>query len=73
LLHSVLLGFVFYGYGLGLYGYVGRAAALGIVLAIWILQLSLSPLWLRFFQSGPVEWLWRSLADGRWRPFLRRA
>lgn len=73
LLHSVLLGFIFYGYGLARFGYVGRAAALAIVLAIWVLQLSLSPLWLRYFQIGPAEWLWRSLADRRWRPFLRRA
>ena len=73
LLHSVLLGWIFYGYGLGLYTQVGRAAALGIVLAIWILQLGLSPVWLRYFQMGPVEWLWRSLADRRRRPFLRQA
>jgi uncharacterized protein len=68
LLQSVICGFVFYGYGLGLYDQVGRAAALGIVVAIWVLQLSLSPIWLRHFQIGPVEWLWRSLAAGRRQP-----
>jgi uncharacterized protein len=71
LMQSVLCGFLFYGYGLGLIGRVSRVEALGVVLAIWLLQLLLSPLWLRFFRMGPVEWLWRSLAEGRARPFLR--
>jgi uncharacterized protein len=71
LMQSVLCGFLFYGYGLGLIGRVSRVDALGIVVAIWLLQLLLSSLWLRFFRMGPVEWLWRSLAEGRARPFLR--
>jgi uncharacterized protein len=73
LMQSILCGFLFYGYGLGLIGRVSRVESLGVVVAIWLLQLLLSPLWLRFFRMGPVEWLWRSLAEGRARPFLRQA
>jgi uncharacterized protein len=72
LMQSVLCALLFYGFGLGLIGRVSRLQALGIVAAIWLLQLGLSPVWLRYFHMGPVEWLWRSLAEGRARPFRRR-
>jgi len=42
------------------------------VLAIWVAQLILSPLWLRHFRFGPVEWLWRWLTYLK-RPPMRRA
>jgi uncharacterized protein len=61
LLHSVVMTTVFYGYGLGLYGRFGRFGQMGLVLAVWLLQLAVSPVWLRRFRYGPAEWLWRSL------------
>lgn len=64
---------VFYGAGLGLgprYGLVGTL--LGAVI-IFALQIWLSRLWLRRFQFGPAEWLWRSLTYGRRQPLLRPA
>jgi uncharacterized protein len=64
LLHSLICTFIFYGYGLGLYGSVERVGQMGIVLAVWALQLSISPLWLSYFRFGPAEWLWRSLSYG---------
>jgi uncharacterized protein len=59
--HSLLLTPIFYGYGLGLFGQIDRFALMGIVLAVWILQLWWSPLWLRHFRFGPLEWSWRRL------------
>jgi uncharacterized protein len=73
LLQSVICGFVFYSYGLAWFGTMGHAAGLLVVFAVWLFELCLSPVWLRHFEMGPVEWLWRSLADGRVRPFVRRA
>jgi uncharacterized protein len=73
LLQSVLCGLVFYGYGLGLFGEYGHTFGFGVALSIWLLELAWSPLWLRYFTSGPVEWLWRCLADGRVRPLRRTA
>lgn len=29
-------------------------------------------LWMRYFASGPFEWVWRSLTYGKRQPFLRR-
>ena len=69
---SLLGTFVFYGFGLGLFGSVNRIGQLGVVLLIWLLQLWLSPIWLRHFRYGPLEWAWRSLSHFRLQP-LRRA
>ena len=68
LLHSLILTTVFYGYGLGLYGTVPRFWQMFFVAAVIGLQLWLSPIWLRNFRFGPVEWLWRSLTYWRWQP-----
>ncbi len=71
LLQSIILGFIFYGYGLGLFGRIGSAAATAIGLALYIAQVQLSRLWLSRYRFGPFEWLWRSLAYGRRQPMLR--
>ncbi len=49
---------------LGYYGNVSRSQQLLIVLAIWLVQLLGSTLWLRRFRQGPFEWCWRTLAYG---------
>jgi uncharacterized protein len=72
LLQSVLCNLIFYCSGLRLYGQVGHAGAFGIVLLIWLTEIAVSVLWSRWFQMGPVEWAWRSLAEGRARPLLAR-
>lgn len=72
LLQSVLCGLIFYSYGLGLFGAVGFAQCVGVALAVFGLQLVLSPLWLERFHFGPVEWLWRCLTYGRPVPMRRR-
>jgi uncharacterized protein len=63
---------LFYGYGFGLFGALSRLQLIGVMIAIWGLQLWWSPLWLRRFRFGPFEWLWRSLTYRRRQP-LRRA
>lgn len=69
---SLILSFLFYGYGLGFYGRLGSAAAAGVGLAVYACQVALSWAWLRWFRFGPVEWMWRSLTYGRRQP-MRRA
>lgn len=73
LMHSVLLTTVFNGYGFGLYGHVDRLYQMGFVLAVWALQLYLSPIWLQHFRFGPAEWLWRSLTYWRRQPLRVQA
>lgn len=38
-------------------------------LAIFAGQIFLSHWWLRRFQFGPVEWLWRAATRGEWPPW----
>ncbi len=71
LLQGLVACVIFHGYGFGLYG-VSVAVGLLVVLGIWAGELVLSPLWLALFHTGPVEWLWRSLAERRLRPLVRR-
>jgi uncharacterized protein len=63
--HTVICTTLFYGWGLGLFGTLGRFELEMIVVAIWIFQLIVSPIWLRSFRFGPAEWLWRSLTYGQ--------
>lgn len=72
LLTSLVMTFTFYGWGLGLYGRVAPPAQWLFVLGGWALMLAWSPVWLRHFQRGPLEWAWRSLVEGRMLPNLRR-
>jgi uncharacterized protein len=69
---SILATTIFYGYGLGLYGTLGRAEVYLVVFAIWALMLLWSKPWLDRYLYGPLEWLWRSLARGRTEP-MRKA
>jgi uncharacterized protein len=72
LMQSVIFGWLFYGYGLGLFGKLGVAAALAIGTGVYILQVAFSAWWLQRFFYGPVEWLWRSAMYGRRQPLCRR-
>jgi uncharacterized protein len=64
LAQSVIFGCIFYGYGLGLFGRVGVAAALVIGICVYVTQVLLSIQWLGYFRFGPVEWVWRTLMYG---------
>jgi uncharacterized protein len=71
---SVLLGLIFYGYGFGLMGKLGIAAAFAVGLIIYTAQAFLSRLWLQLYLFGPLEWLWRSMMYGKpqpWRRYVR--
>lgn len=71
LMHSVICAILFTGLGLGLVGRFDRFQLYGIVIMIWLLQLVLSPIWLRYYRFGPVEWFWRALTYGAWPPMKR--
>jgi uncharacterized protein len=73
LLQSVICTTIFYGHGLGLFGRVERVGQAGIVLAVWAVQIAGSVCWLRSFDFGPVEWVWRCVTYGRWMPLRRSA
>lgn len=71
ILQTVICTTIFYGHGFGLFGQVERTGQIAIVAAVWVFQLLVSPIWLRYFLFGPLEWLWRSLTYLQSQPFRR--
>ena len=70
-MHSVICAFVFTGIGFSLYGKLERHQLYYVVLGIWLFQLITSPIWLKYFRFGPLEWLWRTLTYGKLQRFRR--
>ena len=68
---SLVCTLVFYGYGLGWFEQVGRASQLLFAVGLFAMQVLLSQLWLRRFQYGPVEWLWRAFTYLQLPPLRR--
>jgi uncharacterized protein len=68
LMQTLICTTLMYGWGFGLWGQVGPAAQLALSFAIFFLiQVPLSMLWLRRFEYGPLEYVWRVLTYGRMR------
>ena len=65
---SALALVVFSGWGLGLFGKLGRLELYGVMLAFWAIMLAWPVWWLARFRHGPLEWAWRCLTYGRWLP-----
>jgi uncharacterized protein len=59
------------GIGLGLHGSMGwfgmQVLALGIIAA----EVVATNVWMRYHETGPMEWLWKSLAYGKRQPYRR--
>jgi uncharacterized protein len=72
IMQSVVCTAVFTGCGLGLYGRLERYQLYYVVAGCWALSLAASPIWLRHYRFGPLEWCWRSLTYWKRQPMLRR-
>lgn len=59
LMHTVICTTIMYGYGFGRFASVEFPALFGLIIAVWIANFAFSAIWLRYFQYGPMEWLWR--------------
>ncbi len=73
LLTSILCTLFFNGYGLGNFGKLARHELYYVVLGMWAINLTISPIWLRYFRFGPAEWAWRSLTYWERQPLRRDA
>jgi len=71
LVTSVVMTTIFYGYGLALFGSVGRSALYLFCFGMWAAMLLWSKPWLDRFHYGPLEWLWRSLSRGKFQPMRK--
>lgn len=70
--HSIVYALLFYAPGFRLFGQLQRYQLYYVVLGLWILNLVWSPIWLRYFRFGPLEWCWRSLTYWQRQPMRRR-
>jgi len=71
LMQTVICTTLFYGHGLGYFGSFTRVEQFFVFLTLSAAQLVWSPIWLKVFRFGPMEWLWRSLTYWRVQPMLR--
>jgi len=72
LMHSIVMTFIFYGWGLGMFAKFDRLELMGFVVGMWVVQLIVSPLWMGRFQFGPAEWVWRTLTYGKMQGMRRQ-
>lgn len=72
LLQSLICGFIFYGYGLGLIDQTSAFINVLIGLAIFAFQLVFSRWWMKHYYYGPLEWLLRALTIGHWSDLKRK-
>jgi uncharacterized protein len=73
ILETLICTTIFYGHGFGMFARLNRVQGVFVVLGVWIFLFVFSRLWLGYFYSGPLEWLWRSLTYRRLQPFRRPA
>ncbi|MEJ7684303.1 MAG: DUF418 domain-containing protein [Segetibacter sp.] len=63
---------VFYGIGFHLYTKTSPALNYLIAIVFFMCQLLFSKWWLRYFNYGPLEWLWRSGTLLKWQPMVKQ-
>lgn len=61
LLQSIIGGFVFYNWGLGMFRHSGHASSFLMGMACVALQYAFSRWWLSHYSHGPFEMVWRKL------------
>jgi uncharacterized protein len=71
IMHTLICNTIFLGFGFSMFGQLQRYQLYYIVFGIWIFQLIVSPVWLRYYRFGPMEWMWRSLTYWKKQPFRR--
>lgn len=72
LMQTLIAVIIFDGWALAQWSTWHMSTIAALVIIVWIAQLILSPLWLRYFKFGPAEWLWRSLTYFRPQPMRTR-
>ncbi|MEJ7610878.1 MAG: DUF418 domain-containing protein [Ferruginibacter sp.] len=71
ILQSFIAMVLFFGIGLGFGGKTPLTYVIVIAALVYLFQILFSHFWLRYFNYGPVEWIWRQLTYGK-RLKLRR-
>ena len=67
----LMMWLVFAPWGLDRFGAWGMAEMMAVAAIVIAAELVAANLWLKRFDNGPMEWLWKSLAYQRREPFLK--
>jgi uncharacterized protein len=62
---------LYYGVGFGFGGNIGPVIFVPIGLAVYVLQIVYSNWWFKYFNYGPMEWIWRQLTYWKKLPFRK--
>lgn len=65
ILQSVVCTAVYYSWGGALFDRSDWLQNVMVVAGVWIVNFVFTGLWLTKYRIGPLEWLWRRLAEGR--------
>jgi uncharacterized protein len=71
IMQSLVGNFVFLGAGLGFMGQAGPVYYTIFGFGFFILQIIISTIWLKYFNYGPIEWVWRSATYKKWQPMIK--
>ncbi len=72
LFQSILCSLLFYNYGIGLYGSISPFVGILLTIIIYNIQVLISYIWMTYYYSGPIEWLWRVFMYQQEQPFRRK-
>jgi len=61
MMQSIIGGFVFYKFGLGIGPSVRHTVSFGIGIVLFALQYYFCKFWIKKFKQGPLEMLWHKL------------
>lgn len=67
----VMTSLFYMPWGPKLYGQMGPGELWAVIAAVWAVQIFAAHLWLKAYQWGPLEWVWRSLTVGKRLPLGR--
>lgn len=70
-LQTIICTFLFYGYGFGYFGRLSQIELYFMITEIILVQTVFSVLWLRYFEMGPMEWIWSYLVYRKRLPFKK--
>ena len=72
IMQSIICVLLYHGIGFGLGSKVGPAVFIPLAVVIFIIQIMYSYIWFRYFNYGPLEWIWRMLTYGKYLPMIKQ-
>jgi uncharacterized protein len=69
IIQSLLCTTIFYSWGFAQYGKLNQNQMMQVILGVWAFNILFSMIWLKLYDIGPFEWVWRSMVAKRKLPW----